>query len=70
MDTRAKLIHFLSKYGNDFFHKLPKYKTAKYKGEFVSLVAYSPNFLDYLIQKQGEKEPVYVDVFELDEFCL
>ena len=69
-EIRAKLIYFLDKYGLDFFHKLPKYKTASYKGKYVKLVAYSSDFMKYLIQRQGEKELIYVDVLKLDDFCL
>lgn len=68
MDTRAKLIHFLSKYGNDFFHKLPKYKTAKFKEDYVRLIKFCPENLDFLCEHK--KDQVFIDLFSLDDFCL
>lgn len=72
-DTRAKLIYFLAKYGNDFFHKLPKYSTAKYKGECVKLIFWHPNDLTFTVRISVnglESKPIEIDLFELDNFCL
>lgn len=66
---REKLIYFLSKYGNDFFHKLPKYKTAKWRGEFVGLVKFNSNNLTFeIFTQEGKRQES--DLFELDEFVL
>jgi len=67
---KQKLIYFLSQYGNDFFHKLPKYKTAKLGDKFVSLCAFDPETLQFRIPDgKGFGFPT-VDLFDLDEFCL
>lgn len=66
---KKKLIHFLTKYGNDFFHKLPKYTTARYNGEFVKLGYFQPEFLTFLVTNQFNNT-FTVEIFELDEFCL
>ncbi len=74
---KEKLIHFLKTYGNDFFHKLPKYKTALYVGNFqvlqnkyVQLMEYNPNNLTFRVRGAFGELVETVDLFELDEFCL
>lgn len=71
---KEKLIYFLAKYGNDFFHKLPKYTIAKYKGEHVHLDRFEPKGLSFQIvihkKDSWEEEILWVDLFELDDFCL
>lgn len=75
---KEKLIYFLGKYGNDFFHKLPMYKTAKItsKGQNISVelkqfyfdsLSFRVRFPDDIEPYSPEKE---IDLFELDEFCL
>ena len=65
---KDKLIYFLAKYGNDFFHKLPKYKTAEYKGEIIGLSYFSPERLTFLATKGNLS--FSVDLFDLDNFVL
>ena len=66
---KEKLIYFLSEYGLDFFHKLPKYKTAKLaNGDYVSLSHYDPKKLTFFCCRDGFGSRF--DVFELDDFCL
>jgi len=66
---KDKLIYFLKKYGNDFFHKLPKYRTAIHEGKYVSLVNYYPETLTFDIA-WGENNEKTVNIFELDNFVL
>ena len=66
---KDKLIHLLGKYGNDFFHKLPKYKTAKYKDKFVS-ISYVTRKLTAWVTYSPQEPSFEIDVFELDEFVL
>ena len=77
---KTKLIHFLNTYGNDFFHKLPKYKTAKHKDDFVELINFYPDSLEFYCKltkcdENGKRiygDYLYIkfDLFDLDEFCL
>jgi hypothetical protein len=66
---KQKLILLLSQYGNDFFHKLPRYQTARYKGEFVKLLFFHPDELTYTVRGATGK-PFTVDVFDLESFVL
>lgn len=70
-DIKDKLIYFLKNYGNDFFKKLPMYKTADHDGTYVRLLKYYPNTLTFDISwsasPDGQKT---VNVFELDDFVL
>lgn len=71
MNTKDKLIYFLKKYGKDFFHKLPNYKTAYHENECVGLVNYYPETLTFDIT--WETSPTgtkTVNIFELDDFVL
>ena len=66
---KNKLIYFLAKYGNDFFHKLPKYKTATYKdGQYVSIFKVDLKTLRVLCNPDAR--PEWVDLFDLDNFVL
>jgi hypothetical protein len=69
---KDKLIYFLSKYGNDFFHKLPMYKTAKYKGKYIKLIRFIPEDLTFSCLNPHTKNDGFpeISIFELDEFCL
>lgn len=75
---KDKLIYFLSKYGNDFFHKLPMYKTANItsKGQNISvgLKQFYFDSLTFRVNFPGDVEPYStekeIDLFELDDFCL
>ena len=70
---KDKLIYFLSEYGLDFFHKLPKYSTAKYKGEYVKLIFWHSSDLTYTARfsiNELESKPIEIDLFDLDDFCL
>lgn len=72
---KDKLIYLLGKYGNDFFHKLPMYKTAwlPTSESYVKLVQFYPKSLSFRVEFSGvepfspERE---IGVFELDNFCL
>jgi hypothetical protein len=67
---KFKLIQFLNKYGNDFFHKLPKYRTAKWDGrEYVKLGYFSPEHLSFVVT-DTKNNSFTVEIFELDDFCL
>lgn len=69
LEMKNKLIYFLGRYGNDFFHKLPKYKTALWQGEIVGLSKFNKFDLTFIILLQtGERK--LVDLFELDDFVL
>lgn len=65
---KDKLIHFLHTYGNDFFYKIHKYKTARYNGRFVKLVSVNEN--DWTVVCEIDNSYQTVDLFDLDEFCL
>lgn len=67
---KTKLIHLLAKYGNDFFHKLPKYRTARWNTvEFVRLGHFEPKTLTFLVT-DTKNNSFTADIFELDGFCL
>lgn len=65
---KNKLIYFLGRYGNDFFHKLPKYKTAIYKDEWVQIFEVDLKTLRVLCNPDAK--PEWVDLFDLDNFVL
>lgn len=71
MNTKDKLIYFLKKYGNDFFHKLPSYKTAYHENECVGLIKFYPETLTFDITWKASVDGVKtVNIFELDDFVL
>jgi len=69
MSDLKLIANLLNKYGRNFFAKCPMYKTAKYQGQYVSLVSFDTNNLYFYIEKI-DKSRDCVKVTELNDFGL